>query len=62
MIAPASVPQEMMIAEFPPERRVATEFGIVSLETTKVSTTERIEVIQTSDVKRRFKVHLSRLP
>src|SRR6185369_16344538 len=50
MIAPASVPQEMMVASFHQRVGLPLNSGIVSRDTTKVITTETIDVIQTSDV------------
>src|SRR2546422_627222 len=50
IIAPASVPHEMMVASF--HHRVVSppKLGTMMLETKKVSTTETIDVIQTSEV------------
>src|SRR6267143_5314501 len=50
MIAPASVPQEIMIPSFHQSVSLPPRTGMVSRETTKVSTTETIDVIQTRDV------------
>src|SRR5580765_9049693 len=51
MIAPASVPQEMMVESF--HLRVASppRSGMLSLETMKVKIMETKEVIQTSEVR-----------
>src|SRR6185369_16554841 len=48
--APAIVPQEMMIASFHQSVSLPLSAGIVNFETTKVITTETIEVIQTREV------------
>src|SRR6266851_10370703 len=50
MIAPASVPQEMMAASFHHSDGLPPSVGMMALETMNVSTMETIEVIQTSDV------------
>src|SRR4029434_2812494 len=50
MIAPASVPQDTITPSFQQSLALMPSVGIVSFETMKVSTTETIEVIQTSDV------------
>src|SRR6185437_5130482 len=51
MIAPASVPQEMIAESF--HQSVGSPFrsGMISFETTKVKMTDTIEVSQTSDVR-----------
>src|SRR6185503_11568926 len=48
--APAIVPHEMIVASFHQSVGLPLRVGIVRYETTKVITTETIEVIQTSDV------------
>ena len=50
MIAPASVPQVMMVDSFHHMVVSPPRFGISRFETTKVTATERIEVIHTSEV------------
>src|SRR5215472_1803395 len=50
MIAPASVPQEMMVASFHQSVVSLSRLGITSFETMKVSKTEMPDVIQTSEV------------
>src|SRR5215204_2917252 len=50
MRAPAIVPQEIMVASFHHSVVLPLRAGIVKYETTKVITTETIEVIHTSDV------------
>src|SRR5687768_5073056 len=50
MIAPASVPHEMMIPSFHHSVLFPASVGIVNHETMKVITTETIDVIHTSDV------------
>src|ERR1044071_10424530 len=51
IIAPARVPQEMMILSFHHSVVLLPNTGIVREETRNVSTTETTEVIQTSDVR-----------
>src|SRR5947209_12668316 len=51
MIAPASVPQEMMMESFHHRLPSPPRSGMMSLETMKVRIIETKEVIQTSEVK-----------
>src|SRR4051794_18847734 len=50
MMAPARVPQEMMMESFHQSVLSPPRVGIISLETRKVRTIETKEVIQTSEV------------
>src|SRR5258707_612481 len=59
MIAPASVPQVMIAESFHHIVVSPPSSGMRSLEATKVTATERIEVIQTSDVRGCSKLKLS---
>src|SRR5687767_14002949 len=59
MIAPASVPQEMITASFHHSVLFPANSGIVNHETMNVITTETIDVIQTSDVSGASKFILS---
>src|SRR5215510_4039943 len=51
MIAPASVPQEMMVESFHHSVLSPPRSGMISLETTKVRMIETNEVIQTREVR-----------
>ena len=51
MIAPASVPQEMMVASFHQSVLSLPNTGTIKYETTYVSAIETIEVIQTREVR-----------
>src|SRR5215475_6305170 len=51
MMAPASVPQEMMVESFHHSEGSPPRSGMISLETMKVRMMETKEVIQTSEVR-----------
>src|SRR5581483_5914542 len=59
MIAPASVPQVMIVESFHHIVVSPPRFGMRSLETTNVTPTERIEVIQTREVSACSKLNVS---
>src|SRR5712664_285160 len=59
MIAPASVPHEIMVASFHHWVGSPASVGIVSLETINVITTETIDVIHTKEVSGASKFILS---
>src|SRR5687767_10582948 len=61
MIAPASVPHEIITASFHHSVLFPASSGIVSHETTNVIATETIDVIHTSDVSGASKFILSAL-
>src|SRR5437016_6017495 len=61
MTAPARVPQEMIKDSFHHNVSLPSTSGIISLETMKVATIEKIEVIHTSDVSGASKFMLSLL-
>jgi hypothetical protein len=50
MMAPASVPQEIMVASFHHCESSPPSAGIIAFETTKVRMMETAEVIQTREV------------
>src|SRR5215471_6816672 len=62
MMAPASVPQEMMLASFHHNVESPAKLGIISQETTKVRIMETKEVTQTNEVKGASKFMSSALP
>src|SRR5215470_2923720 len=62
IMAPASVPQEMMVESFHHNVVSPPRSGMISLDTIKVSAMETNEVIQTSDVNGASKFILSALP
>ena len=62
MIAPASVPHVMMSESFHQSVSSPPRSGMSRYETTKVKTTETIEVSHTSDVSGASKFILSALP
>src|ERR1051325_2591816 len=62
IIAPASVPQEMMAASFHHSVSFPPSSGIIILETTNVRMMETIEVSQTSEVKGASKFITSEVP
>ena len=63
MMAPASVPQEMIDGQLPPQRSVVRPVsGIIILETMKVRMMDTIEVSHTSDVSGASKFMWSELP
>src|SRR5262245_57214723 len=62
MMAPAKVPQEMIVASFHHNDGSPPKSGIISLETTKVRTMEIMEVTHTSDVRGVSKFMSSALP
>src|SRR5262249_142167 len=51
MMAPARVPQGMIMASFHHNEESPPSSGMISLETIKVRATEMIDVIQTSEVR-----------
>src|SRR5215471_6292840 len=51
MMAPARVPQEMIIASFHQSDESPPKSGMISLDTTKVRMIEMMEVTQTSEVR-----------
>src|SRR5215813_4278953 len=62
MMAPASVPQLVMIESFHHSVSLPPMCGMTRYETTKVMTTETIEVIHTSEVSGASKFIVSALP
>src|SRR5688572_5760225 len=62
MIAPASVPQEMMVASCHHSELSPPSVGIIRYETTYVRATETSEVSHTSDVSGASKFMVSELP
>src|SRR5215467_180753 len=62
MIAPARVPQEMMVESFHQSEGSPPRSGMMSLETMKVRMIETNEVIQTSEVSGASKFMSSELP
>src|SRR5262245_10544195 len=62
MIAPANVPQEMMLESFHQSVESPASSGIISLDTAKVITIETMEVIQTREVSGPSKFISSELP
>src|ERR1700731_3897791 len=62
MIAPASVPQEMIDPSFHQRVESPPRVGIISLDTMNVRMMETIEVIHTSDVSGVSKFMWSELP
>src|SRR5215813_537616 len=62
MIAPARVPQLMIVESFHHSVSLPPMCGMTRYETTKVRTSETIEVIQTSDVSGASKFIVSALP
>src|SRR6195256_7025375 len=62
MMAPASVPQEMIAASFHHRVLSPPSSGIIILETTNVRTMETIEVSQTSEVRGASKFIMSEVP
>src|SRR5262249_30441526 len=62
MMAPASVPQEMMLASFHHKVVSPAKSGMISLDTTNVRMMETNEVTQTSEVKGVSKFMSSELP
>src|SRR5262249_44198389 len=62
IMAPARVPQEMMLASFHHRLVSPARFGIISQEITKVRMMETKEVTQTSEVKGCSKFMSSALP
>src|SRR5215831_9632705 len=62
MIAPASVPQEMMVESFHHSEASPPRSGMINREMTKVKTMETMEVIQTREVSGASKFISSELP
>src|SRR5215471_3216185 len=62
IMAPARVPQEIIVASFHHSEGSPPRSGMMSLETTKVRTIEMMEVTQTSDVRGVSKFISSELP